>query len=234
MNYITPTQFIIKAIQYALYTLFISILLIIITDINYGDNTVMMSSSVGIGTRTSASYWKSVYEKDTNQVTSNPHILAARIIGEQKPVGAEEINSVLAPQNISVTSDNLNELLAISPIEIGCVTNKKDLNKQLPNVTKPRTKLIQDQPVTLFGVYCWTHIETGVQYIGSSIDLGARVRNYFKVYAESKALRPILQNIRMSGISPFSLKVWILPPHLATTANTVVLEQYFFFDLESS
>ena len=118
----------------------------------------------------------------------------------------EEINIVLAHQNITVLSEKLKELLTIPSIEIGCVANKNDLSDVL-NITKKRTLLSKYQPVTLFGVYCWTNTETGVQYIGSSIDLAARVRDYFTVYATDKALRPILQDIRLNGILKFSLKV---------------------------
>lgn len=160
--------------------------------------------------------------------------MAARIIAGGKPITADDINTVLKHQNIVVTDDELKELLSVAGVDFGTFARKDQLNSSIPNVTKPRTKLSPVQPITLHGVYCWTNIETNVLYFGSSIDLGSRVRDYFTVYTKLDGLRPILADIQTYGIENFSLKVWTLPPHLATVTNIIILEQFFILSNDLS
>ena len=67
---------------------------------------------------------------------------------------------------------------------------------------------------------------TGIEYYGSSIDLGSRVRDYYKML-NKKDLRPILADIRLCGITSFVLTVYVLPNHLSAVNFTVLLEQYY-------
>lgn len=61
----------------------------------------------------SATYWKLRAEKDSEEKTSNPHLLAARIIKSGHPITHKEVNTVLASQDISVTQDQLEELTTL-------------------------------------------------------------------------------------------------------------------------
>lgn len=60
-----------------------------------------------------AQFWKDVAEKDEGQVSTNPHILAARIQARGGTITHTDINSVLANQNIAITAEELVELKSI-------------------------------------------------------------------------------------------------------------------------
>jgi hypothetical protein len=54
----------------------------------------------------------------------------------------------------------------------------------------------------------------GEQYVGSSVDLGTRVRQYFKPSVFSKNSRPIGNSLREYGLGNFSLAVYKIDPIL--------------------
>lgn len=60
-------------------------------------------------------YWKQVSDKDVGQSTSNPHIIAARIIKSGKAITASDVNSVLANQGLQVTQEELDQLVNLKP-----------------------------------------------------------------------------------------------------------------------
>lgn len=71
------------------------------------------SSSASLSAR--ADYWRKRAEKDAGQDTTNPHILAERIISQGKQVTHTDVNTVLQDQGISVNEKQLEELKAIQP-----------------------------------------------------------------------------------------------------------------------
>ena len=56
-------------------------------------------------------------EKDTGQISTNPHIIAARIIADVRATGRmvthTDINTVLENQGYSITAEELDQLKAI-------------------------------------------------------------------------------------------------------------------------
>lgn len=99
-----------------------------------------------VGLRTSASYWKAVWDKNPDHSTSNPYLIAARI--RRMRVKKDDINAVLKHHNISVSDNQLKELANVPPVDIGSVVNKDLLNTIVPSVTVPRTKVSKVQPIT--------------------------------------------------------------------------------------
>jgi hypothetical protein len=61
----------------------------------------------------SAAYWKLRVEKDSGEETTNPHLLAARIIKSGQPITQKVVNTVLTSQDISVTQEQLDELTSL-------------------------------------------------------------------------------------------------------------------------
>lgn len=72
------------------------------------------------------------------------------------------------------------------------------------------------------GVYIWTHVESGKQYVGSSKDLCTRLKNYFSnPYLQTQSLRGsvICKAILSHGIESFNLSVHSLGPTPETMEN---------------
>jgi hypothetical protein len=65
------------------------------------------------GIVTTTNYWAQRVEKDVGQDSSNPHIIAARIIARGGPITHLDINAVLASQGHSITAEELEELKSI-------------------------------------------------------------------------------------------------------------------------
>lgn len=75
------------------------------------------------------------------------------------------------------------------------------------------------------GIYCWTNKKTGFSYVGSSIDLARRFRDYFNVnYLARPGRKMIIYNsLLKNGYSVFKLEIleYCLPE------NIVSREQYY-------
>lgn len=175
---------------------------------------------------TSATYWKLRAEKDTGQQTSNPHLLAARIIKEGNTITHCDVNSVLQQQGLLVTKEELDELVSIPFKEYSLDTEGlKDVKKTYPR------KMSDNNSVS--GVYVFTDNITGDQYVGSSIALGERLNHYFKKHGNTatESLRMILQAIRKQGLQNFTLRIYELPSNLQALRFVLALEQYYILSL---
>lgn len=75
--------------------------------------TYTQESEIAAHSVTSATYWKQRAEEDKGQETTNPHLLAARIIKGGLPITHNEVNTVLGSQGISVTQEELEELTTL-------------------------------------------------------------------------------------------------------------------------
>jgi len=116
-------------------------------------------------------------------------------------------------------------------LPLGCVTHK---NK---NVLDSKDNIC-NKNLGLRGVYLWTHVESGKQYIGSSKNLGLRLNEYFRPsYLQTQSIRgsAICRAILTHGHSTFTLSVYSLgqtPETLEKFSSQnlpdyVVLEQEF-------
>lgn len=87
------------------------------------------------------------------------------------------------------------------------------------------------------GVYLWTNIIRGKQYIASSNNLGNRLNDYFRhsyIKTQTKRSSIICRALEKHGYSNFSLSIQVLGPRKKGTIfskenlpDYVVLEQYY-------
>jgi hypothetical protein len=79
-----------------------------------------------------------------------------------------------------------------------------------------------------FGIYCWTNKKTGFSYVGSSVDLTRRFRDYFNVnYLTRPGRKMIIYNTLLkNGYSVFKLEIleYCLP-------EEIVSREQFYMDL---
>jgi len=135
-------------------------------------------------------FWDSINAKGTGQETTNPHVLAKRIVSSGKPITAEDINKVLAHKGIYVTEEELELLKTVKAIRL----------------VKPLLEAPSYSSV--MGVYCLVNLLTKSHYFGSSNSLGERIRDYL-TFSISNKLRPVLQNIVNSGIDNFVIYFYV-------------------------
>ncbi len=86
------------------------------------------------------------------------------------------------------------------------------------------------------GVYILTNKLTKEQYVGSSINLGTRIRHYFKPSVIANDKRAIIQSLKKNGVNNFSLAVYKIDPILfdgefKPLDFSRALEQYLIFTL---
>lgn len=76
------------------------------------------------------------------------------------------------------------------------------------------------------GIYCWTHLSSGQCYIGSSIDLGIRFRQYFNYDHLTRNSMVIYKALLKHGYSAFSLEIleYCIP-------DKVIEREQYYLDL---
>jgi NADH-ubiquinone oxidoreductase chain 3 len=198
--------------------------------------TLICLSAPIISVESSKSYFELVSEKDKGQDTNNVYLLAKRHIASGAPTTAETINLVLSEFSITVSQDELDILIGIEKLEISLSTSKdsdspvfvlsQSLSKLQPNESSNR----------LVGVYVLTNNVTGEQYVGSSINLVARINRYFSPSVLATEKRAITKSLVKHGIKNFSLEIYVIDPSLFEGKFTfrerdfsLALEQYFIF-----
>ena len=190
---------------------------------------------------TTNSYWDAINEKDRGLETNNPHIIARRHITKGGLTDAKIINLVQSQQGHSINQEELDKLSSIKPVSIlfedlGVKTNTHEqiISRSAYNA-KVRSKLnryIGGTSTSIAGVYIWTNLKTGEQYVGSSITLYKRLRSYFKL-SKGKGIRLINKSMDRFGIQNFKLDIYIIDTtgmeSLKIKAVTLCLEQYYIF-----
>lgn len=92
------------------------------------------------------------------------------------------------------------------------------------------------------GIYVWTNMLTGEQYVGSSVELAKRVANYKQDIAKKKT-RSVISNMSKYGLENFSLTIYLVEKvqlEEIKDASTVllrkliILEQYLILTLKPS
>jgi len=77
------------------------------------------------------------------------------------------------------------------------------------------------------GVYIFTHLATGSQYVGSSNSLSRRLDQYFtfkQFNVENSGL--LLPLIKKEGFDKFSLEIFVMPAEFSSGYYFLFLEQY--------
>lgn len=189
------------------YLLFVSVCV----SFHVYSGVVWFSSSPSSSSR--ADYWRKRAEQDTGGHSTNPHILAERIIIRGGPITHNDINSVLEDQGISITEDELEEMKAIQP-ETYSLSVLDVIKGLFPKNDKS------------WVIYQFVNNITGLFYYGSSSNFGLRLRHYIKTHSDLK-LRSILSAIRETGINQFTLHVYTIPMHLREERLLLALEQYY-------
>ena len=82
--------------------------------------------------------------------------------------------------------------------------------KKYANADLEKKKILEENKEKS-GVYCWRNLVNGKMYIGSSVDLGTRFRQYFNInhleYKLQKCNSLIYRALLKYGYSNFSLEI---------------------------
>jgi hypothetical protein len=170
-------------------------------------------------------YWRKVLEKDTGQETDNSNILAARIRKRGGPVTYHDVNTVLVSQGYSITKEELDALKAIPFKRYSLLNTIIDQLKALYPDKKRSKKIIK-----VWAIYMFINSITQMLYVGSTQNLGERLRHYFKSHTGDRP-RSILRDIRDTGINLFNLRVYLIPKELQELRLLLALEQYYILTL---
>ena len=198
-----------------------------------------------------SSFWEPIDEKDKGQETNNPHIIAKRHLTKGGLTDAKLINLVQSQQGHTINQEELNKLSSIKPVSIlfddlpspegvQTKTHEQIISNRAYNA-KVRSKLkeyLGGTTTSIAGVYIWTNLKTGEQYVGRSINLYTRLRSYFR--SLNKENRLINQSMKTFGIQNFKLDIYIINTtgmemeNSKIKAVTLCLEQYYIFILNPS
>lgn len=75
------------------------------------------------------------------------------------------------------------------------------------------------------GIYCWTHLESGKKYVGSSVDLYRRFTQYYNIKYITRTSKSslICRALLKHGYSSFSLDIL----EVCDTSVLIQREQYY-------
>jgi hypothetical protein len=164
--------------------------------------------------------WKEILGRTSPNKHS--HILAFEQLNSNKPVTAKIINEILAYCNISITDENLKDLLN-TPSFVLTDLNKINITKK---IIKEKLGLINNKQ-RVPGIYIFTHLTTNRKYVGSSSELGVRLNDYINLtHKESGLLIPLLKKEKLKN---FSLQVFPFYNNYIKNSE-IVLEQYYLLD----
>jgi hypothetical protein len=176
------------------------------------------------GIVTTTNYWAQRVEKDVGQDSSNPHIIAARIIARGGPITHLDINAVLASQGHSITAEELEELKSIpfntfffSVPEL-TIKTLKDLYPKMPKGEGQ------------WGIYMWFNMAANKYYVGSTQVMWERLAHYWKNHTGAN-LRKILADIQNIGLENFLIDIIDLPLHLQELRLLLAAEQYYLLSM---
>ena len=155
-------------------------------------------------------------------MTNNPESLALKHINSGELPTSFLINKILLNQNLSVTDSKLDKLLKVKGIEINLPLYTLEDNILLDELTgKSAYK-------GFFGVYIFTHINTGQKYVGSSNLLRRRINYYFKL--DFPLIGKFLPLLRKEGLKAFKLTIFKLDSNKFSNKDALILEQYYLLN----
>ncbi|MBC9708087.1 MAG: hypothetical protein H9W80_02265 [Enterococcus sp.] len=170
-------------------------------------------------------YFNKVYEVDKGQSTTNPHILAARIINNNDPITPEHVNditNILYPGKI--TQAELDSFSTASWNKFPCPLTEADKQNLYDFLGSHRKE-------GLYGFFLKS--DGSPLYIGSSVNLPQRVRQYIlpSKYHLIKGL--IGEFVRGDNLHTAELRIMPLPQNVSSDL-LIHSEQYMFFTMNPS
>ncbi len=184
-------------------------------------------------------FWSEVLEKDLGQNTSNPHIIARRHLTSGNNTDTDVLNKILPSKFDRVLPEKLEQLISIEPKTVNYCdpVTKEENKKDVSQLIGKRSGLPK-----YAGIYIWTNMLTGEQYIGSSVELAKRVANYKQDISKNKA-RPIISNMSKYGLENFTLTIYLVElvqlkeikdANIDLLRKIIILEQYLILTLKPS
>lgn len=164
---------------------------------------------------TGKSLWKHVFGREGK--TKHAVDIANDHIDSGKPTNAKIINQILGT---NITDNVLQELVNSAQLKFANITDTSAVIKAIIKQAKSRGILVGRYGIS--GIYIWTHLPTGKQYVGSSIQLPIRLRSYF---AHSMRVNGKFLTLFYSlPLSEFSLDVIVVK---SGERYEQILEQYY-------
>ena len=147
--------------------------------------------------------------------TKEAHDAAKAFMETGKVADVSIINQL---QRTSVTTDELNSLLALRPIQPVSLTS----HTAVVDFIK-RSARVKGSKIQIPGIYIWTYLPTGEMYVGSSMDLTTRIRGY--LLHSHKLNGKLLPLLYSNPITDFTLQV-VITPQFTSFKGETILEQY--------
>ena len=150
------------------------------------------------------------------------HVIALEQLNSGKTVTAKKINEILAYCGITVTDEQLKDLLNTPSFVLTNLNRKATAKKILKDkIGTPHSKN------KVCGIYIFTHVSTGKKYVGSSSELALRLNGYINfTHKRTGLLIPLLNKEKLNN---FSLEIF---PFFSNEKkkSEVVLEQYYLLN----
>jgi hypothetical protein len=172
-----------------------------------------------------AEYFKKVNEVDNGQDTNNPHILASRLINKGGPFTPEQVNSIVnAFYPNKITQVELDALSTASWAKFSCPLSEESKDNLYDFLSSHRKE----------GLYGFFLKSDGTAlYIGSSVNLSQRVRQYILSSKNSLIKGLIGEFVRGDNLYTAELRIMPLPEQVSSDL-LIHSEQYMFFTMNPS
>lgn len=154
-----------------------------------------------------------------------PNTIALEHINKGDPITSQVINSVLLNQKVSITQQELDELLSLPKVNFDLPLTDQTYPALLGLIGKPGSKRSKA------GIYVFSHKYSDKNYVGSSNDLARRFKQYFEKNAlfSNKDTGMLLPMLEKENLKAFTLEVTVIPSSFSNYAHCF-LEQYFLLD----
>jgi len=132
---------------------------------------------------------------------------------------------VLLNQKVSITQQELDELLSLPKVNFDLPLTDQTYPALLGFIGKPGSKRSKA------GIYVFSHKYSDKNYVGSSNDLARRFKQYFEKNAlfSNKDTGMLLPMLEKENLKTFTLEVTVIPSSFSNDAHCF-LEQYFLLD----
>ena len=177
--------------------------------------------------------YKQIQELDLGQRTNNMYLLAKRFIDTGAIPNLNDLNMFLNPFNITLTQNQLDYLLNISPVSApftSDVTSNLEMIKNLVGVKQNKKSIVLTP-----GVYVFRNTKNKDMYVGSSIVLNNRLPVYFNHYTLVNDSRKIVKSFSSDGYDSFVMDLYLINEYKDRESAIVLsraLEQYLIFTLK--
>jgi hypothetical protein len=143
------------------------------------------------------------------------------IYDNYESITSEVLNNLLVKQQVSITQVELERLKKIPGVKYYLPFDDQSYSSFVSLVGTPKTRGLKA------GVYIFTHLVSGSQYVGSSNSLSRRLDQYFtfKQFNEENSGQ-LLPLIKKEGFDKFSLEIFVMPLEFSSDYYFLFLEQY--------